>query len=674
MVSTRPPRATWRRTAVFHFFLLLAAVASLPAQSFNATDLHQPADLDGTWLVHAGDDPAFAQPGFDDSHWTPFDVHKFITTIFRDTHPPVVWYRLHVKVDPAQTDLALLEHQISSAFEVYVNGARLISAGSIEPFVPHTYSARLLAPIPAQDVRTGTLVIALRVHISPYDWSNTGPGYAASNLFLGHEAALRDHTWLTVIGDQAVSCVIGLAGFALGIVALSLFSSQPAHREYLWIFLQFFVIALALPITWYETFHTLPLVWDQVKLLLQFGSNFFAILMYFSMIRMRMAGWMRIFFVVSFLGSFVLVFGYIGGLLSAVVAQTALLPLAFFAFGLLPFLLLREWRRGNMEAGILLIPLLLAGFAVYFQIVLFVLLQFPATVALALRLAVLSSAWQIGPFSLSPLSMVNVLMLLSLTIIIVLRATRVSRQQALLEGELAAAREVQQVILPEAIEPVPGFRIESVYQPAQQVGGDFFQILPTRDNGLLLVIGDVAGKGLPAAMLVSVLVGAVRAVAEYTNDPAELLANLNDRLVGRAAGGFSTALAARFYRHGTVAIANAGHLPPYLDGHELATPGELPLGVTSGTRYTITEFHLQPGSRITFLSDGVVEAQNAKGELLGFEKSLALSTEPAQAIVAAARGFGQHDDITVVAIQRISADPPVAASATTRAVQPSSAQ
>jgi phosphoserine phosphatase RsbU/P len=127
-----------------------------------------------------------------------------------------------------------------------------------------------------------------------------------------------------------------------------------------------------------------------------------------------------------------------------------------------------------------------------------------------------------------------------------------------------------------------GFSVDSAYQPAQQVGGDFFQVLPAPEGGLLLVVGDVAGKGLPAAMLVSVLVGAIRGVAEYTSEPAELLANLNERLVGRAGGGFSTALVAHISAEGAVTVANAGHLSPYLDGREVELPGALPLGVKSG--------------------------------------------------------------------------------------------
>jgi len=231
-----------------------------------------------------------------------------------------------------------------------------------------------------------------------------------------------------------------------------------------------------------------------------------------------------------------------------------------------------------------------------------------------------------------------------------------SRQQALLEGELAAAREVQQVILPEREEAVPGFKVESVYQPSRQVGGDFFQVLPTGEGGLLVVIGDVAGKGLPAAMLVSVLIGAIRGVAEYCKDPAELLTRLNERLIGRTQGGFSTALVARIEADGRVAIANAGHLSPYLDGQEVELHGALPLGVVEDVTYPIVQFQMAVGSRLTFYSDGVVEAQSRNGELFGFERGRAISVEPAAAIVRAAMEFGQEDDITVVTIERLAPD------------------
>jgi serine phosphatase RsbU (regulator of sigma subunit) len=249
----------------------------------------------------------------------------------------------------------------------------------------------------------------------------------------------------------------------------------------------------------------------------------------------------------------------------------------------------------------------------------------------------------------------NCLFVLSLAIIIVLRSTRMSRQQAFIESEMAAAREVQQIILPEQLERVPGFSIESAYVPAQQVGGDFFQILPAPEGSLFLVIGDVAGKGLPAAMLVSVLVGAIRGVAEYTSEPAELLANLNQRLVGRVAGSFSTALAARIFPNGNVVLSNAGHLPPYLDGQEVPVSGALPLGAKAGTHYETMRLQMPRGSRLTFYSDGIVEAQNTKGELFGFERSREISMNSVESIVQVAKQFGQMDDMTVIAITRDAA-------------------
>jgi hypothetical protein len=235
------------------------------------------------------------------------------------------------------------------------------------------------------------------------------------------------------------------------------------------------------------------------------------------------------------------------------------------------------------------------------------------------------------------------------------RHIQVHTEKAILEAEMAAAREVQQVILPEQGEVFPGYTVESVYQPARQVGGDFFQILSIANGGLLVVIGDVAGKGLPAAMLVSMLAGSIRTAAEDTQDPVIILRKLHDRLIGRTSGGFATALAAHIDPDGRLTIANAGHLSPYIDGHEVDLPGALPLGIPSGGQYQATSFELQPGSRLTFYTDGIVEAQNQKGELFGFDRAKAISTEAAAKIVAAAVTFGQSDDITVLTIERLTA-------------------
>lgn len=232
------------------------------------------------------------------------------------------------------------------------------------------------------------------------------------------------------------------------------------------------------------------------------------------------------------------------------------------------------------------------------------------------------------------------------------RYAKTRTEKALLDSEMAAAQQVQQVILPDRHQWFSGFAIESVYKPAREVGGDFFQILPAGEGGLFFVIGDVSGKGLPAAMLVSLVIGSIRATAEETHDPVVLLGKLHKRIAGHIADGFITALAAYIADDGLVTLASAGHLSPFLDGKEIELPGALPLGIGGGGQLEARKVEFAPGSRLTFFSDGVVEAQNARGELFGFERARAISREPAATIAEAAVQFGQADDITVVTIER----------------------
>jgi serine phosphatase RsbU (regulator of sigma subunit) len=102
-------------------------------------------------------------------------------------------------------------------------------------------------------------------------------------------------------------------------------------------------------------------------------------------------------------------------------------------------------------------------------------------------------------------------------------------------------------------------------------------------------------------------------------------------------------------------IANAGHLSPYRDGREMELAPDLPLGVVPHMHYEQADFHLKPGDRLIFLSDGVVEAQSPKGELFGFERTQQVSHEPARFIAQTAQKFGQTDDITVVSLYFVAA-------------------
>jgi len=222
------------------------------------------------------------------------------------------------------------------------------------------------------------------------------------------------------------------------------------------------------------------------------------------------------------------------------------------------------------------------------------------------------------------------------------------REKERLAGELEAGRAMQQVLLGAELPSVPGLRIDSVYKPAGEVGGDFFQVLPAPDSGALIAVGDVSGKGLRAAMTVSTILGALRALPAAP--PADLLRALNRMLAEQLQGGFVTCCIAHIALSGTVTAANAGHLAPYRNQEEVSIESGLPLGITADADYPESTFVLAPGETLVFLSDGVVEAQNHHGELFGFERTAAISKQSAEVIARAAQAFGQEDDITVLTL------------------------
>jgi hypothetical protein len=234
------------------------------------------------------------------------------------------------------------------------------------------------------------------------------------------------------------------------------------------------------------------------------------------------------------------------------------------------------------------------------------------------------------------------------------RRIRFQIDKAALETELAAAHEVQRLIVPEKLPPAPGYAIDSIYRPAAQVGGDFFQVIPLAGGQTLVVVGDVSGKGLSAAMIVSMIIGMLHTISGISQDPAQILAELNSRLVERKHGGFVTCLAARLDPSGRVVLANAGHLPPWLNGTEIAFAGSLPLSLVASAAPERVTLEMREGDRLTLITDGVVEARDAEGCLFGFDRTQALVLQKASPLALAeeAIAHGQDDDLTVISILR----------------------
>jgi serine phosphatase RsbU (regulator of sigma subunit) len=313
---------------------------------------------------------------------------------------------------------------------------------------------------------------------------------------------------------------------------------------------------------------------------------------------------------------------------------------------LLTILLLVWYRRGNREAGWLILPSLLPlTMGALFD------LGFASIVLGWGRFDFLDSVIPLGLLQIQPTDLANLLFLIAIAVVMFFRFSRVNRERAHADAELEAAREVQRRLVQPVIN-TPGFLVESAYLPAAQVGGDFYQVRACQDGSLLIAVGDVSGKGLPAALSVAAIVGALRALPELA--PELVLQALNRGLSGNLQGGFVTCCALRVAPDGSVTFANAGHLSPFCNGHEIELESGFPLGLVPGAEYPETHYRLNPGDRLTLLSDGVVEARNAAGELFGFERTAKISSQSADQIAHAAQAFGQEDDITVLTLARLA--------------------
>jgi hypothetical protein len=254
----------------------------------------------------------------------------------------------------------------------------------------------------------------------------------------------------------------------------------------------------------------------------------------------------------------------------------------------------------------------------------------------------------VGRFFIDLRDLGGVILIFVVLAVLYLRYRDEHARQAMAEQNLAAARRMQEHLLGTSGPSPAGFEVTAVYRPAQEVGGDFYRTELLEDGSLLVVVGDVSGKGLDAALLVAAVLGGL--AIEKEKHPATLLDDLNNAVTGRTGGGFITACCARFYPDGRVVIANAGHIAPYMDGCEVRLEYGFPLGITAQTSYGETA--IQAVGVVTFLSDGVVEARDVKGELLGFERMAALTVRPAAEIADAAQNWGQEDDITVLTVLR----------------------
>ena len=588
---------------------------------------------------HFGDDPKWANPAFDDSAW-PVAAGPLLPA------PPaasdgMVWLRYRVAVPPDRSPLALRldrDNGGCSPAEFWVNGVFVGSQGSFpsEPFA-------------AERCVTGVFNL---------------PGGVASP---GETAVIAWRGWLSPIWRSRLDFSPPvLFNASIGSRALEIAQESSARARlrlwseidrFLWILES--LIALALLVLWRRARAGASLFWFPVFLLCWCGygswwylwppgANYigfwFGVCCFWAAVNIARFEFMRAVLPIPRwavrvlegigilwpLGLFLPALA-VGRLPAPGLIVAGLYVLTGITFAGQIAFAAWAWVRGPKETRGLAITLFCAGVA---YLLVDDLNFFPGL--------------QIAGYGISTDHLATALVTVAMCYQLLGRLWTDWRRKEDLDAEFEAAREVQELLVVPAVD-VAGFRIESAYAPARQVGGDFFRVLPVQDGGVLVVVGDVSGKGLKAAMTVSAIMGALH---DYpSNRPTEVLAHLNRVLYGRV-GGFVTCCAARIAADGGMTLANAGNPAPYRNGHEMTVEPGLPLGLISEAAYTETSNQLALGDLLTFVSDGVVEATNPSGELFGFERTQKVSTQPAHAIAAAVIEFGQEDDITVLTLTR----------------------
>lgn len=614
---------------------------SNPASGIDATQWRSgTVDLTHGWLERDGDNPAWAQPNFDDSGWRKVDLDDLGAATLGTR-----WYRMHVSLAPNHPNLHVLIAGGEGTYELYVNGQKeegteLRSLFGVKRPTERVYAVR---------DRDTALTIAVRTSANPTYTSWYLPLFLTAALgspgsIDNLRRAMESERLYAVLPAIAINLALMLAGVA----AFALYRGQRKHAEYMWLGLYLFLLGTSNLLLGCARTGVIPLGWNNLAAdPLIYVFTIMQIEFTFSFAGERVTRVWRVYEGLLLVPLVLLTLMELGRFSSNVylsIEAAIILPAAL----LLPVLLLVWYRRGNREAGWLILPSL-----------------FPAATGAMTdigsvsiytgwgRADFLSGPIMAGPIPLQIADLGDVLFLLAIGVVMFFRFTKVSREQARVQAELHAAREIQRRLVPESLPEMEGFQIEAAYFPAEEVGGDFYQVLDTKGGAKLIVVGDVSGKGLKAAMTGTLALGALRALATEGLGPGGLLARLNRQLVQTSNEGFVTCVCARMTPQGDVIVANAGHLPPYRNGEELLLEPDLPLGIAEDERYAEHAFHLDQGDQLTLLSDGVVEARDAQGALFGFERTRAISARPADAIASAALEYGQADDITVLTVRRI---------------------
>lgn len=668
------------RNLCYTFWLLMVGVtAAACAQGAAASRAQVPkalvlegmgrgtADMTGPWQFRLGDNPDWSRQDYDDSSWEKITTDASWGAQGHPSRAGFAWYRRRVEIHPAPgitQPFRLLIPVVEDSYEVFWNGKSVGRYGNFPPRASWDYST-----FPQSFLLTGSNqgVLAIRVWKAPLDvFSVAESGGLLVPPVLGDSDTIalyeQEITWNNVRSDLFDYSLILLRVF---IAALSVILWARNRREHLFLWVGVFTLTpiglgilqnlFFIPFSYaLARFINQPLyalsnisLWFLLLYLLKLDQRRSLVRTTRVLATLTLAAGVLDGILAYFWGSATPSMQWTSGILSALMLLAELFPFVLIVCGL----------RGELDVSRRFVAIA-ALVSQLFQ-------TLADLSALGRRFTHFSLYERLidnhelqiqgvifGPQKISSL-------VLFVTILYAVYRYIVSQQarRAVLEREIQSAREIQRVLIPETLPRLDGYAITSAYKPAQEVGGDFFQIIANPDRSGIIAIGDVSGKGLKAAMNVSMILGVIRSQTATTTSPSAILNALNNCLEGRMDGGFATGIIVRLDQDGTATFANAGHLPPFLNGREFDLEPSLPLGLAASADYAESSVRLHLGDQLSFFTDGLLEARNEEGELYGFERlhTLFASGPTAQQASEAAVRFGQDDDITVLTLTRLAA-------------------
>lgn len=639
--------------------------APAPAPSAEPLTVHlgdSAAELSGLWKFHTGDDPSWREPGFDDSSWHTLDLTPDATggvpgwtSTGYPRYSGFAWYRLHLNVSGASHGLALkMPAAADDAYEVFVNGQLIGNLGKFRD------DSRVIAystlprefPLP-KGVRNGPIIIAVRMWMdSATPYSSPDAGGMHMPPVLGYTSTISNQTeldWNDINHQVGVGFLEALILSMAMAMAIVLWGLDREEKAYPWLAIVTAVTLAGTVLLLLVNYTTVMgqthviLLRDVLLTPLRMGAWIIFWGFWFRLTRMRRLFQLTIPLVLALAAGTAMIrpplFGQTVPVQWAQYLVTSLLVVKLVMAGLLLAVGYYGLRQRRSEGWIAVVVMVLSVVANY-QTEL-------RQIHVPIHFVLFDFQVSLGVFS-------AILSLLMITVMLLHRFILAQRRKEQWKLEIDQAREVQQLLIPSVLPRIAGLSIESEYRPAREVGGDFFQILPgAKPGSALIAVGDVTGKGMQAGMLVALIVGALRNGAQHSDNPAQILAELNDELCEREHAS-ATCILLSIAPDGTARLANAGQIPPYLNSEELETHGALPLGMIPGMEYDLTHFQLRPGDTLTLMSDGIAEAQNEDQLLFGFDRvhDLMQRNVSATELAATAQKWGQEDDILVLRLHR----------------------